>query len=56
MERNEAYERQLFRQQEMKEALDVEYIIRTRAEDERRRMEDQHLRALDSRTADHYGK
>ncbi|KAG9415954.1 hypothetical protein AC1031_000343 [Aphanomyces cochlioides] len=44
VERNEAYERQLYRQQ--KEAVELEYIIQARADEERRRVEGEHLKAL----------
>ncbi|OQR87785.1 hypothetical protein ACHHYP_08042 [Achlya hypogyna] len=50
VERNETYERQLFRQQKLKEAMDLEEAIRLRAEEERRRMEEEHFRTLVSPT------
>ncbi|EQC25314.1 hypothetical protein SDRG_16810 [Saprolegnia diclina VS20] len=53
VERNETYERQLYRQQKLKEAMDLEQAIRERAEDERRRMEDDHFRTLLSPQADY---
>ncbi|ETV97733.1 hypothetical protein, variant [Aphanomyces invadans] len=46
IERNEVYERQLFRQQKMKEAADLDYIIQMRADEERRRLEEDHMKAL----------
>ncbi|ETV80650.1 hypothetical protein, variant 3 [Aphanomyces astaci] len=48
IERNEVYQRQLFRQQKVKEAEDMDYIIQARADQERRRLEDEHLKALES--------
>ncbi|CAK4693220.1 unnamed protein product [Aphanomyces euteiches] len=46
VERNEAYERQLYRQQKVKEAVELEYIIQARADEERRRLEGEHMKAL----------
>ncbi|RHX99038.1 hypothetical protein DYB37_009458 [Aphanomyces astaci] len=56
IERNEVYQRQLFRQQKVKEAEDMDYIIQARADQERRRLEDEHLKALESsQLVDQYG-
>ncbi|KAF0688298.1 Aste57867_20076 [Aphanomyces stellatus] len=54
VERNEAYERQLFRQQKLKEAGELEYIIQLRAEEARRRLEGDHLKALGTSPTEQY--
>ncbi|OQS03457.1 hypothetical protein THRCLA_04240 [Thraustotheca clavata] len=46
VERNETYARQLLRQQKLKKAMDLENAIHFHAEEERRRMEDNHFNTL----------